>query len=154
MKRWLLLVLLGVLFVSSACTKGQTAVFFAEKELGSNVLNPKPYMYEDDLRYPGFWCDEFATAMLRKAGITVNNKQGSPVALAAQFPKVEGPYLPGDLVFVYRSNEPYSHMGILQKAEGDHLWVIEGNWLSDGVPSVVLNERWIGDGNVSEVHRP
>lgn len=162
-----------VAFGSASCTKGQTAAWFAARELGSSERDPKPYM-RTSMDHPnpgvaqtttGFWCDEFAAEMLRRAGIAVPDDEHEPGDLADVYPLASPPWRPGDLVFVsYDSSRPqqvWDHVGILLRADGDHLWVVDGNW-SNGerwpsgktVSGVVLNERWVGDGSVSEIRRP
>jgi hypothetical protein len=161
-------------FAASSCTRNDAAAFFAARELGADETRPEPYMtssgFEDHpnpaVRQAsvGFWCDEFAAAMLNRAGIHPNTT-GEPQGLAEQYPIAEAPYRPGDLVFVTynpaRVEQRYDHVGILQRADGDHLWVVDGNWPTGrykpngrALSGVVLNERWVGDGSVTEIRRP
>lgn len=153
----------------SSCTPNIRLSEFAQAELGQTEANPQPYMYSA-LKHPnpalnnqlGFWCDEFVVAMLAKTDRTVSPYAGDPSDLAHAFPLAEPPYQAGDLVFVsFYGTQKYDHVGILTRAEGDHLWTVEGNYPTGAykengksLNGVVLNERWVGDGAVSEIRRP
>jgi hypothetical protein len=175
-KRMLMVVLavatLG--FGLAGCTRGEATTWWGTRELGATELDPQPYMISAGLAdHPnpgvrmtsiGFWCDEFVVEMMRRAGHQVASN-GEPQGLAEQFPLAAPPWQPGDLVFVtYNASRPqqrYDHVGILQHADGDHLWVLDGNWPTGqykangkALSGVVLNERWVGDGAVTEVRRP
>jgi hypothetical protein len=167
-----LLPVVAALILLAACTPGEATAWHAHQELGANELQPRAYMSAGASSHPnpgiresaqrlGFWCDEFAGEMLRRAGhhpvVT-----GDPASLARQYPLATPPYQPGDLVFVtFAGRDLHDHVGILSHADGDHLWVLDGNWPTGlrtasgkSVQGVVLNERHVGDGAVTELRRP
>lgn len=145
----------------SGCTSGQKLSWWASREIGKTEKAPEPYMRQGNAAPgTGFWCDEFVEAMFVRAGIPLPRRTGGPLDFA-DYPLASPPYQPGDLVFVtLGGRDRYDHVGILQRAEGDHLWVVDGNWPTgefypSGKPraGVVLNERWVGDGAVTEIRR-
>ncbi len=120
---------------AKASTRGQKVVSAARKELGTRE-NP-PGSNRNPYGPTAPWCASFATAMWRKAGVTIPILPftGDVYRWGQQHDKAYGKNSlkqakPGDVLLFGtgpQSPSTSTHIGIVEKVEGDKVTMIEGN---------------------------